>query len=582
MINPEPPRYRIARDDFRNARRQAKMRDIINRLTGRPSHLLPFEEVRKRLKASGGKRLGLQRIPLDSIIGSVGRYTDFTRDFLPRSDSAAGRWVQVKEKFRNLQDMPPIQAYKIGEAYFVLDGNHRVSIARTRKATDIQAYVIEIQTRVPVTPDTDLDDLIIKSEYANFLEKTHLDEVRPQAVLTITAPGRYQILVDQINHHFTELQAKRREEISYQNAVCDWYDNVYSPVIKVIQRRGILRDFPNRTETDLYVWITQHQKELKHSFGWNLEPTVAVTDITDRHGTRIPRIISRNWQKLRTAIVPPSLDPGPRPGIFRKRQREIHAHDPAHLFTHMLMPLSGEENSWVALDFGVRLAWREEAHLMGLHIVPPGTDIPNSKTDAIRERFEFRCREVGIPGEMSIETGEIVPTIIKRATLSDLVILHLAHPPEDHPIIRMESGIRKLIQRCPRPILTIPEVPQKIEKLLVAYNGSPKSTEALYAAAYFSGRWVIPLVVLTVTEPFKVDSRIIGHARYYLRSHGIKTTFIQEDGDIAEIILDTAKSNDIDIIFMGGYSRSPLMEVVWGSSLDGVLAKSPIPVLICR
>jgi nucleotide-binding universal stress UspA family protein len=581
-MNPESPQYKIAREDFRNARRQAKLREIINRITGRPSDLLPFEEVRKRLKASGGEQLGLQRIPLDSIVGSVGRYTDFTRDFLPRSDTAVSRWIRVKTRFGNLDDMPPIQVYKIGEAYFVLDGNHRVSIAKTHQRTEIRAYVTEIKAKVPITPETDYDDLIIKSEYTDFLENTHLDEIQPDADLTITAPGRYQLLEDQISHHFVDLQDHKRIDVSYQDAVADWYDKVYIPVIKVIRVRGILRDFPKRTETDLYVWITQHQEELKRSLGWNLEPTVAATDFTDRHGTRVSKIISRNLNKLKNILIPPPLDPGPRPGRFRKRQRDIHAHDPAHLFTHMLMPLSGEEDSWVALDFGVRLAWREEAHLMGLHIVSPGTNLPNPKTDVIRERFEQRCREVGIPGEMSIDVGEIAPTIIKRSVLSDLVILHLAHPPENHPIDRMESGLRKLIQRCPRPILTIPKVPQEIERLLVAYNGSPKSTEALYAAAYFSGRWMVPLVVLTVSEPDKVDPAVISHARYYLRSHGIQTTFVQEDGDIAEIILETATKHHIDIIFMGGYSRSPLVEVVLGSSLDAVLAKSTIPVLICR
>jgi nucleotide-binding universal stress UspA family protein len=581
-MNLEPPQYRHARDDFRNARRQAKLKEIINRVTGRSSDLLPFEEVRRKLKASRREQLGLQRIPLDSIVGSVGRYTDFTRDFLPRRDTMASRWVRVKTRFRNIQDIPPIHVYKIGEVYFVLDGNHRVSIARARKAADIRAYVTEIQAKVPITPETDLDDLIIKSEYTDFLDKTHLDEVVSQAELTITVPGRYHILENEIAHHHKQLQGRKKRGISYQEAVQDWFDHVYLPVIKVIRGRGILRDFPNRTETDLYVWITQHQKELKKRLGWDIEPTVAVTDLTDQHGTRLPRIISRNWWKFRKAIVPASLDAGPRPGMFRKRQQEIHAHDPAHLFTHMLIPLSGEGDSWKTLDFATRLAWREEAHLLGLHIVPGGTEVPNPKVNSIRDRFEQRCREVGIPGEMSIEAGEIVPTIIQRSILCDLVIIHLAHPPENHPILRMESGIRKLIQRCPRPILTVPEVPQKLEKLLVAYNGSPKATEALYAAAYFAGRWVVPLVVLTVAEPNKVNPKIISHARYYLRSHGIKTTFLQEDGDIAEIILDTVRSNNIDIAFMGGYSRSPIMEVVWGSSLNAVLAKSPIPILICR
>ena len=109
-------------------------------------------------------------------------------------------------------------------------------------------------------------------------------------------------------------------------------------------------------------------------------------------------------------------------------------------------------------------------------------------------------------------------------------------------------GIRKLIQRCPRPILTIPGAAPKFERLLVAYNGSPKAAEALYAAAYFAGRWVVPLIVLTIAEPDQVKPKTINRARYYLRSQGIKTTFIQENGNVSETILKISKDNQVDLI----------------------------------
>jgi len=581
-MNPESPRYQIARDDFRRARRKALIGDVINRITGRPSDLLPFEEVRRRLHVGEGTAQGLQRIPLDSIVGSVGRYTDFTRDFLPRSQTSAGRWVRVKTRFSNLQDMPPIQVYKVGEVFFVLDGNHRVSIARARNATDIRAYVTEVATRVPLTLDTDLDDLIIKSEYLAFLENTHLDEVRPKADLTITAPGQYHLLEEQIANHHQKLQVEKGETIPYPDAVCNWYDKVYLPVIKILRRRGTLRDFPQRTESDLYVWITKHQEKLKQELGWELEPTIAATDYADQYADTLSRVVTLYWHKLKTAIVPTQLEAGPRPGAVRKRQQKIHAHDPAHLFTHILMPLSGEAESWKALDFGIRLAWREEAHLLGLHVVPQGVSVSSPSALEVQKRFEQHCRGVSIPGELSIESGEIVPTILKRAYYSDLVAIHLAHPPGKHPVERLESGIRKLIQRCHRPILTIPGASSKLERLLVAYNGSPKAAEALYAAAYFAGRWVVPLIVLTIAEPGQVKPKTLNRARYYLRSQGIKTTFVQEQGDIPETILEVVQDNQVDLIFMGGYSRSPLVEVALGSPLNAVLAKSSVPVLICR
>jgi nucleotide-binding universal stress UspA family protein/uncharacterized ParB-like nuclease family protein len=580
-MNPESL-YRTAREDFRHARRQAMLKDIIGRVRGDPIDLLPFTEVLERINAKGEECRGLQEIPIDAIVGSVGRYTDFTRDFLPRTDSAASRWVRIKTAFRNLGEMPPIDVYQIGGTYFVLDGNHRVSVARERGAKTISAYVTEIFTQVPLTPDINLEDLILKAEHTNFLEKTHLSETTPQSDLAITVPGRFHFLEAQIEQYRAHIEQHNHQKISFPDAAQRWYAENYLPVIKAIRARGILRDFPNRTETDLYVWINQHQDTLRENLGWHLEPSVVATDLADQFGARPNRIIARLRDKIRSTAILSSLSTGPAPGKFRQRQQEVHAHDPTHLFTHMLLPLSGTEESWRALELGLRLAWREEAHLMGLHIVPVETDIHTPQTENIRARFDAACKNKGLPGELAIEVGPIVPIIVKRARLSDLVIIHLAHPPENHPLTRLESGIRKLIHRCPRPILTVPKTPKKLDRLLVAYNGNPQSTEALYAAAYFSSRWDIPLFVLTVLETNKVNLRMINQARYYLRSRQIPATFIQKRGAIAETILQVSVDHQIDLIVMGGYSRNPVMEMVLGSPLDQVLFASRIPVLICR
>jgi nucleotide-binding universal stress UspA family protein len=574
--------YRIARDDFRRARRLAVLNEINARLRRKPIELLPFEEVRKTLKASGGQPQGLHSIPLDAIVGSVGRYTDFTRDFLPRRDTTASRWVRVKTAFWKSGQLRPIQVYNIGEVYFVLDGNHRVSVARERGLKEIPAYVTEIQTKISITPDTDLDDLILKAEYAEFLEKTHLDEVCPKYDLTTTAPGQYPILEDQINLLYQQIKDTENSQSTLEEAAQIWCQDYYAPVVNIIRKRGVLRDFPNRTETDLYVWILKHQEMLQKELGWKLEPTVVATDLADQHGSSPSQLISRISTKIQTNLVPGFLKTGPRPGTFRSRQKIIHAHDPAHLFTHMLVPISAKEDSWQALEFGLRLAWREEAHLLGLHIIHDKHGQQNTNIKTIQHRFEKQCQDAGLPGEMAVDTGKIVPTICKHARLSDLVIIHLAHPPEEHPIMRAESGIRKLIQRSPRPLLTVPQVPQKLDRLLVAYNGNPRSREALYAAAYFAGRWVVPLYVLTVAEPGKIDPKIINHARYYLRSRQIPATYIQRKGRIAEVILEVQAEQDCELIFMGGYSKPPVIDVVLGSPLDQVLRESPAPVLICR
>ncbi len=199
----------------------AALKQVNARLRGKPTDLLPFEEVRQILKASGEEQRGLQTIPLDSIVGSVGRYTDFTRDFFPRRDTVASRWVRLRASIREKGQLRPIQVYQIGEVYFVLDGNHRVSVARERGANEIQAYVTEIQTKINITPETDLDDLILKAETADFFEKTRLELTCPQRDLKITAPGQYQILEAQIEYLRQERETEKKHPLTFEEAARD-------------------------------------------------------------------------------------------------------------------------------------------------------------------------------------------------------------------------------------------------------------------------------------------------------------------------------------------------------------------------
>lgn len=124
-------------NDFRKARNQAILKVIIARFTGEYTELLSNESVRQKLKGRSSADQGLQKIPLNAIIGSAGRYSDFTRDFLPRFDANEDRWTRVKVVITGAIGLPPIEVYQIGETYFVKDGNLRVSVARQPGATHI-------------------------------------------------------------------------------------------------------------------------------------------------------------------------------------------------------------------------------------------------------------------------------------------------------------------------------------------------------------------------------------------------------------------------------------------------------------
>jgi len=211
------------------------------RLTGKSAELLCYADVHPNLRATSSAPRGLQDIPIDAIVGSVGRCTDFTRSFLPMKDSDRARWANVELAVTDLKGLPPIEVYQIGQVYFVVDGNHRVSIARQFGTAYIQAYVTEVHTKVPLLPDDQPDDLIVKAEYVEFLERTHLDELRPDGDLSVSVPGQYRELEEHIAAHRYLMEAEEGGEIPHELAVTDWYDTVYLPVVHIIREKGILQ-----------------------------------------------------------------------------------------------------------------------------------------------------------------------------------------------------------------------------------------------------------------------------------------------------------------------------------------------------
>jgi len=566
--------------DFRKARNRAFLKEIVAHFTGESIDLLSYEEVRRKLKPQGTSVRGLMDIPLDSIVGSLGRYADFTRDFLPRQDTNQDRWARVKLAASSTIGLPPIDVYKLGEAYFVKDGNHRVSVARQNGAEFIQAWVTEVKTRIPLTPDVTPDDLIVMAEYIEFLEHTHLDEHCPDANLRITVPGKYSLLEEQIAIHRYYMASKSGTEISFEDAACHWYDTVYIPSVQTIRSRGILRGFPKRTETDLYLWISEHRAALEEELGWKINPEAVYNELASQINPETGNVISRFGEKLFEAISSGMFESGPRAGQWRKEA--LLGRRPDRLFSDILVPLSGEDVGWFALEQANILAAREEARLHGLHVVPTEDLKDSQETRALQLEFERRCEAMGIEGHLVVVAGEISRQISHYARWTDLVVTNLAYPPGPLPFDRLDSGFRDLIQRCPRPVLATPQTSKPLERALLAYDGSPKANEALFVATYLSGRWQIPLTVLSIQNNGHDAHSILSHARTYLEDHGVSASYLIENGAVGETILNIAETRDIDLIIMGGYGYNPVIEMVLGSAVDQVLRESHKPILICR
>ena len=259
------------RSDFSRARFKAFLNRIRAVVSGRPTELLSYDDVKAMLHIGGPIYRGVKTVRVEQIVGSLNRYHQFDRAFLPVEDRIASRWESVDRAFYKEISLPPIVLYKVGQIYFVVDGHHRVSVAREQGQEFIEAEVRECSTKVNITPDLNPEDLVILGEKVHFLERTHLDDLRPDSRVRLTIPDGFDRMVQHIAVHryFMGLDLKR--DIPEQEATTHWYDNVYLPIVKVIRASKILKEFPGKTEADLYLWVLDHQRYLAQQEGQPLQ-----------------------------------------------------------------------------------------------------------------------------------------------------------------------------------------------------------------------------------------------------------------------------------------------------------------------
>lgn len=542
--------------EFQRARRRADLSRLVNQMGGGRTRLLPYDEVRRRLRAveSAGKRL--EDVPVDAIVGSVGRYNDFTREFLPRNDSDQGRWVGVQMAMTGLQGVPPVELYRLGDAYFVRDGNHRVSVARQLGVRTIQAYVTPVRTRVPYSASDDLEELILKGEYADFLEATRLDELRPGADLEVTEPGAFESLLEHISVHRYYMGIDQDREVGYEEAVAHWYDRVYLPLVESIRTSGILRGFPGRTEADLYLWLADHRARIEDELGWKIPGQQVVQGVAGGH----------------------LAGPEERGALLRHLAEDEAARSRGYLADDLLVAFDLGEAGRQALDQALVLARREGARIYGLRVLPD--DAPEEERQRTREAFQARCREAGITGQLAFRDGDPLARILERATWVDVVIANLAYGGGGGREATLAGAIRPLLRRSPRPLLALSGTVTALERPLVAYDGGPRSETALFAAVYAAVKWSQQPVVLSVHEGAGRAEEALARARAMFERYGARADYVAAHRPVADAIVRVAHERDCDVIMMGSYRYSLWFEEVFGGVLEAVIRRVGIPVLI--
>ena len=284
---------------WKQARRAAFVQDIMATLRQQPESLLSFDQISQKLNLASTHYLDdLQEIPLDHIVGSVGRYADFTRAFFPRQDHLQGRWQKIEKLLDSGHSLPPIELYQVGETYFVRDGNHRVSVARQRGFAHIQAHVWQYDTPIPLQPDSDVDELLCQVAHEAFLEHTHLDHLCPELNITFTQPGGYEDLVHEIKTYQQILSQIDQRDIPLDEAVVLWSELRYIPVVQIIREGRALDEFPGRTEADLYLWLGRNRQALAARYEHQVLMQEAADDLVEQAGSRFFSI-----HKIRKAVA---------------------------------------------------------------------------------------------------------------------------------------------------------------------------------------------------------------------------------------------------------------------------------------
>jgi len=567
----DPNTYRQALEDFRRARSKAAMQRFWAGIQGRSLDLLPYDEISTKLRAVSQTDRGLQQVPLKDIVGSVSRLQDFDRNFLPLRDDDIYRWAGVKTAMTSPHStgVPPISLYQIGDAYFVLDGNHRVSIAKEMGMETIEAYVTEIKTKVPISSNLTSDELILKTAYVNFLEDTQIDHFLPGVDFSLHLVENYPLLKEHITVHQYYMGIENKRPVSFEEAALHWFDTIYSPVITIIESSGLHHAFRDLTLTDLYLWLLDQQNTLQEDLGIDVKPENVLDYAADKEGIQP----GSGWSTAEEQILQV---------LLRTEDQPQNPYQDC-LFQHVTVALSDEDPDWIALEQAIMVNRCPGGAIRGVHVASAAKQEPDKEVDACQQRFDRRLAEVGMNGKFFLRQGEPASALLEFSLLSDLLVLKLSHPPATSLVERISHGIITILQQSRRPVLFVKETPLQVSSILLPFDGGQRSKEALFIAAYYAARYGSQLNLLMVTRGSEKDEVNRYYAQTYLEKLGVKAEFYQGDAEsFTKDVVSLAETLRVSTLILGGYENTSILDRVFSQSIDEILSQVTIPVMICQ
>ena len=287
-----------AQFDFSRARRRRALARLSARLRRADdvNHILPFEEVAQALGRVGERRLGLELIPLDSIIGTVDRSREFDRDFRPTSPRVRERWERINLAQRRGEAMPPIDVYRIGELHFVKDGHHRVSVAHALGYRDIEAYVTEVLTELGADRKIRMRDLPLKSHQRLFFERVPLpDEARQR--IHLSDEWRYAALAEAVEAWGFRASQALDQELSRQEAAEAWFRDEYEPVVEMLREAQLVPK--GVSDTEAYMKVAQLRYLILRTHEWTDDVIEAIRRDLEHPGLEDDTMVRRLRRELK-------------------------------------------------------------------------------------------------------------------------------------------------------------------------------------------------------------------------------------------------------------------------------------------
>ena len=269
--------------------RWQEARQRIAKMVGRRAiePLLELDEVQGRLGLFQQSYVGVRPIDVAKIIGSVDKSRDFDKNFRPRTDRTRQRWDQLKRTFPS-GDFPPIQVYQVDNTYYVIDGHHRVGLARTLGIEFIDAEITELHSPFELEPDVDIAAIIHLQQKQLFLQQSGLLHVRPGARIECCRPVGYVQLLENVQVYGYALHQARGEVLSREAVAADWYDNIYLKHIEDIESVGLDKLMPNSPISDLYLWVHQRRQSLFPDHG-AMDFRAAAEDLATKESQKLKK-----------------------------------------------------------------------------------------------------------------------------------------------------------------------------------------------------------------------------------------------------------------------------------------------------